>query len=101
MMPLATRCPTCGTIEATTVCRLCKTDKIARRPGSEFVAPLAPGHDERTTMAIAGNTLVVAHPDLPAEFHDFRDRGDPMVKFEPSRPDHDLTTFGSPLKPGS
>lgn len=35
------------------------------------------------------------------DIHDFRDRGDPMVKFEPSRPDLDLDTAGRPLKPGS
>ena len=87
MMPLATRCPTCGTIEATTVCRLCKTDKIARRPGSEFVARSRQG-TTRTTMAIAGNTLVVAHPDLPAEFHDFRDR---VIRWSSSSPRGPIT----------
>ena len=26
-MPVATRCPACGYLDATTVCRMCKTDK--------------------------------------------------------------------------
>ena len=30
-LPAPTRCPTCGYVDRTTVCRLCKTDKTVRR----------------------------------------------------------------------
>jgi hypothetical protein len=33
-LPNPTRCPVCGYVEATTVCRLCKTDKIGATPKS-------------------------------------------------------------------
>ena len=36
-----------------------------------------------------------------ATFHDHRDRGNPMVKHEPSRPEHDLDARGNPLRPGT
>ena len=49
----------------------------------------------RREAAIARNRL----PE--AEFHDFRDRGDPLVKYEQPRPDLDLDSAGRPLRAGT
>lgn len=58
-LPLATRCPKCGYLDRTTVCRYCKIDKTTAAPATDT-------HDFRD------------YPQRDRPDHDLDARGNPL-----------------------